>query len=113
MEILAVEPIMTLGTFSGITFLVGIIIAIIFAIACSSKNDAFITITGIFLAVIVVTFLISINFPVESGNYKYTVEITDNTKYQELIEDGYKFTRVYDNKAIYEIKGAPLEGIEK
>ena len=35
----------------------------------------------------------------------YTVEITDSEQYQKLIEDGYTFKRVYDNREIYKIQG--------
>lgn len=47
-------------------------------------------------------------FP-NSGKVSYTVEITDTSKYQELIEKGYEFSRVYENHNIYIIKGDELE----
>lgn len=47
---------------------------------------------------------------VPTGEYKYTVSITDDIKYKELIDKGYKFSApVYDGLSIYEITGDPLQ----
>lgn len=113
MEILAVEPIMALGAVTGIAFLIVIITGILFGICCKADTEAGMAISGICLAIAMVVLIGSIFFPEESGNYKYTVEITEESKYKELIEEGYEFKRVYDNREIYNISGAPLEEIEK
>ncbi len=113
MEILAVSPIMVIGTITGILFLVLIVSGIIFAICCKCDTEVGMIISGILCAIAGVALIVSFAFPVESGNYKYTVEITEESKYKELIEEGYEFKRVYDNKEIYNISGAPLEEIEK
>lgn len=40
-----------------------------------------------------------------SGKYKTIIEITDNSKYQELVDNKYEFTKLYENRNIYEIVG--------
>lgn len=113
MEILAVEPIMVLGIVTGIAFLVLIITGLAFAICSKLDTEVGMIISGVCFAIALVVLVGSTFFPVESGNYKYTVEITEESKYKELIEEGYEFKRVYDNRDIYNISGAPLEEIEK
>ncbi len=113
MEILAVEPIMVASTITGILFLVLIVSGIILFICDKCDTEIGMIISGILCAIAGIALLISFLFPVESGTYKYTVEITEESKYKELIEEGYEFKRVYDNKEIYNISGAPLEEIEK
>lgn len=113
MEILAMSPIMVVSTLTKILFLVLIVSGIILAICYKCDTDIGIIISCILCLIAGITLFISFGFPVESGRYKYTVEITEESKYKELVEEGYEFKRVYDNKEIYNISGAPLEEIEK
>ena len=113
MEILAVEPIMVVSPLTGILFLALIVSGVIFAICCKCDTDTGIVISGILCVIVGVVFLGSTFFSVESGRYKYTVEITEESKYKELVDEGYTLKRVYDNKEIYNISGVPLEEIEK
>ena len=111
MEILAASPIMVISILTWILFLALIVSGAILALCCKCDTDIGIIISGILCAIVGVALIIS--FPVESGTYKYTVEITEESKYKELIEEGYTLKRVYDNREIYNISGAPLEEIEK
>lgn len=113
MEILAASAIMEASTLTGILFLALIVIGIILFICDKCDADIGMIISGILCGIVGIALMISFIFPVESGKYKYTVEITEESKYKELIEKDYEFKRVYDNKEIYEITGAPLEEIEK
>lgn len=114
MEILAASPIMALGAVTGITLVTTIILGIIFGFFCYIDNDIGACISGICVTISFILLLVSIAYFQEpSGNYKYTVEITEESKYKELVEKEYKFKRLYDGKEIYEISGAPLEEIEK
>lgn len=113
MEILAVEPIMTFSDITGIALLAVIITGIIFGMCSESDAEIGMIISGVCFVIAMVVLIGSAFFQVESGKYKYTVEITEESKYKELIEEGYEFKRIYDNKEIYNISGAPLEEIEK
>ena len=44
-----------------------------------------------------------------TGKYKTIIEITDNSKYQELVDNKYEFTKLYENRNIYEIVGDEVE----
>lgn len=45
----------------------------------------------------------------DTGKRRYTIQLTEENKYAELIQKGYKFERkLYDNIEIYEIVGDPL-----
>ena len=45
---------------------------------------------------------------VPTTTHSYIVEITDETKYKELIDSGYELEQVYDNRNIYSIRGDEL-----
>ncbi len=59
-------------------------------------------------AVICIIVLVLNPWVVPTDQMSYTVEITDSAKYQELIQKGYTFSRVYENREIYIIKGDEL-----
>ena len=113
MEILAVEPMMTFSAVTGIAFLIVIVTGVLFAICGKADTEKGMLISGICFALALTVLVISTFFKVESGKYRYTVEIIEESKYKELIDENYEFKRLYDNKEIYEITGAPLEEIEK
>ena len=104
MEILAVEPIMTLSDITGIALLAVIITGILFGICSEADTEIGMIILGICFVIAMFVLIGSAFFQVESGKYKYTVEITEESKYKELIEEVYEFQRVYDNKEIYNLK---------
>ena len=45
---------------------------------------------------------------IPSGQMSYTIEITDPMQYKFLVEKGYSFTRMFENKEIYTIIGDVL-----
>ena len=65
----------------------------------------------IFLIVALIGLLIMFITPTEISTDKmsYTVEITDDTLYQTLINKGYSFKRIFENKEIYTIIGDVLQ----
>ena len=46
---------------------------------------------------------------VPTDKISYTIEITDPTQYQILVEKGYSFKRLFENKEIYTIIGDVLQ----
>lgn len=68
------------------------------------------------LIVIVSCFLVIILMPqktiaVPTSTHSYIVEITDETKYKELVDSGYELKQIYDNRNIYSITGDELENV--
>lgn len=66
------------------------------------------------LSIFIILIIISMAFKTDiysipTGEYKYIVEITDETKYKELIQKDYTFVRMYDNREIYTIVGDELK----
>ena len=61
------------------------------------------------LAVACFITVIAVPSSVPTDKMSYTIEITDSTKYQELVEKGYTFSRVYENREIYIIEGDELK----
>ena len=105
MEILSVMPITYIAWYGGLIFVITVITALlaIFA-ACDHERGTAIT----SFIITVVLFVILVTCPMtqeDKENAIYTVEITDSEQYQKLIEDGYTFERVYDNREIYNIRG--------
>ena len=43
-----------------------------------------------------------------TGQYKYTVEITNDSYYRDLVQSGYSFSRLYPTRNIYEIIGEEI-----
>lgn len=81
------------------------VLAIIFA-----SNDAPIpTIIFTLLALIALVIIVIAPSEVPTDQMSYTVEITDPTQYQTLVEKGYTFKRLFENKEIYTIIGDVLK----
>ena len=105
MEILSVTPITHTTWYGGLIFIITAIAALI-TIFATSNHEMSTAIGG--LLVTIVLFVILITCPMTEEDKKtaiYTVEITDSEQYQKLIEDGYTFNRLYDNREIYRIQG--------
>lgn len=65
---------------------------------------------SIFIILIIISMAFKTNiYSIPTGEYKYIVEITDETKYKELIQKDYTFVRMYDNREIYTIVGDELK----
>lgn len=67
--------------------------------------------SAIFLIIALIGLLIIFITPTEipTDKMSYTVEITDDTLYQTLINKGYSFKRIFENKEIYTIIGDVLQ----
>ena len=87
------------------------------AIACiclsvtivTTINDAYLP-AAIFAIITLAAIAVMIFAPskVPTDKMSYTIEITDPAQYQILIEKGYSFTRLFENKEIYTIIGDVL-----
>ena len=108
MEILEMHPINEISPIFMLVLIVGVI-CLPCAIAAFIAEE---TKAGVAMSILVLMAIIAMffnpPFP-DTGKASYTVEITDTSKYQELIEKGYEFSRVYENRNIYIIKGDELE----
>ena len=88
------------------------------AIACiclplaiiAASNDAHFP-AALFAVVALAAIAVIIFAPSEvpTDKMSYTIEITDPTQYQILIEKGYSFKRLFENKEIYTIIGDVLQ----
>lgn len=111
MEILKTAQIVTTG-FLGILAIFSMIISFLVAIISFAFGEYKTGIIGgIIFSICLIGILVfpSHTIQVPTGKWAYTVEITDQTKYHELISKGYEFKKVYDNKEIYEITGDELK----
>lgn len=113
MEILISSvPIMTgsiLNFICCLLIIVGVILIIIrFIISALDKSEEasnFFLAVGIALTVGASFLAIVIPNEYSTGKYKTIIEITDNSKYQELVDNNYEFTKLYESRNIYEIVG--------
>lgn len=108
MEILASTVVTEIAWWTLIligTFIVGFICFIIGA----SIDQEVLGITGVIVFIISMGLLTFLPNEQPTDKMKYTIEITDSTKYKELVDAGYEFKKVYETKEIYEIKGDALE----
>lgn len=113
MEILVNEG-MCFGvdTLGVIVLIIGILGIIFFLIGMAIDASDELTLISLGFALIAtIASLLFTNelYRIPTGEYTYVVEITDETKYKELVEEGYTFKRVYENKEIYSITGGELE----
>lgn len=93
-----------------ITALLGIVL-IISAIALNTETTrSRVTASVIGIILIGIAILCGVKSAnTDTGKRRYTVQLTEESKYVELIQKGYKFERrLYDNMEIYEIVGEPL-----
>lgn len=98
--------------FFGVLVVLGAIISFFVAIvSIIFYEDITALISGIifFICLIGIFGFPSHTIDVPTNTWTYTVEITDPTKYHELIDKGYEFKKVYDSKEIYEITGDELK----
>ena len=61
------------------------------------------------IALVAIAVMIFAPSKVPTDKMSYTIEITDPTQYQILIEKGYSFKRLFENKEIYTIIGDVLQ----
>ena len=110
MEILKVVPVERLSWWTAALTVIWIIafILIMWELADGRFNTLQLGICCfIVIACTIALILLPKTYATESKTY--TVEITDNSQYRRLIDDGYSIKKLYDDRDIYEISGKPLE----
>ena len=65
-------------------------------------------ISAIVFCILIVILVPQKTIAVPTSTHSYIVEITDETKYKELIDSGYELEQVYDNRNIYSLRGDEL-----
>ena len=81
-----------------------------FVCGALATNDAPIpTIIFALLALIALVIIVIAPSEIPTDQMSYTVEITDPAQYQILVEKGYSFKRLFENKEIYTIIGDVLQ----
>lgn len=109
MEILeASAPIMNFASWQGIAIIV-LIIGISCALGSWTIDSEAGIIAGSILCGVAILTMFFAPWQVPTGKYSTTIEITDKSKYEELINANYDFTRVYENRDIYVITGDEIE----
>ena len=113
MEILVNEGMrFGISTLGVIVFIVGVTSIICFIIGAFNDISDELTLVSFGIALFAICasiFFVNELYKVPTGKCTYVVEITDETKYKELVEKGYTFERLYENKEIYSITGGELE----
>lgn len=99
----------TLGVIVLIIEILGIIFFLVEMAIDASEELILISLGFALIATIASLLFTNELYRIPTGEYTYVVEITDETKYKELVEEGYTFKRVYENKEIYSITGGELE----
>lgn len=90
-----------------ITALIGIVLIIIAMTAYNETTRSRVTASVIGTILIGIAILCGVKSTnTDTGERRYTIQLTEESKYVELIQKGYKFERkLYDNMEIYEIVG--------
>ena len=113
MEILVNEGMhFGVSTLGVIVFIVGVTSIICFIIGAFNDISDELTVVSSSIALLMIgvsIFFTNELYRVPTGKCTYIVEITDEAKYKELVEKGYTFERLYENKEIYSITGGELE----
>ena len=113
MEILVNEGMhFGVGALGVIVFIIGVTAIICFIIGAFNDISDELTLVSFGVALFAICasiFFANELYKVPTGKYTYVVEITDETKYKELVEEGYTFERIYENKEIYSITGGELK----
>ena len=105
MEILSVTPITDVTWCGKLLFVIMVIAGLLALFAAHDHDVGFAAGCCVVVIILVVILLTCPMIQEDKETAIYTVEITDSEQYQKLIEDGYTFKRVYDNREIYKIQG--------
>ena len=108
MEILASSSVME-TTWWSLVALAVVIIGVVATILAAA--DDYTMVAAIFAIIVIIGIIVLIVTPSEmpTDQMSYIVEITDNTLFHSLINKGYSFTRLFENKEIYVIVGDVLK----
>ena len=108
MEILEVQEVMTTAWWL-VAGIIGLVITVGWCLISAIEDCYVLSVTFAFLAICCLLVVILTPHEVPTGKMNYTIEITDNEVFQNLIDKGYSFTRLYEAKPIYEVIGDILE----
>ena len=108
MEVLEFSQVMQIGWWVFVAAIVMIISGCLSIIAASNSAYIFSAILGI-LCLISLIVLIATPTYAPTNKMSYTIEITNPAYYKTLVEKGYSFTRLFENKEIYTIIGDVLQ----
>ena len=95
----------------GVIGFLGLLLFVVPLVLCIIQDEDYSSIIlGIIFACILLGGIAVAAPKVPTGKHIYTVTITDDTKYKELVEKGYTFSApLYDGLPLYEITGDPLQ----
>ena len=105
MEILATTPITDVTWYGKLIFAVMVIAALLAFFAIRDHEFGLAAGSCIVVIILVVILLTCPIIQEDKTTAIYTVEITDQEQYKQLIKDGYTFKRIFDNREIYRIQG--------
>ena len=108
MEILATSPVMVVPWWIPVAILLTVVCTVCAIIAANEEAYIPTTILSI-IAIIAIVIIIFAPHEIPSDKMSYTIEITDQAQYQILVEKGYLFKRLFENKEIYTIIGDVLQ----
>lgn len=84
-------------------------ICLLLAIIVASNDALFPTLLFVVIALAAIAVIIFAPSEVPTDKMSYTIEITNSAQYQILVEKGYSFKRLFENKEIYTIIGDVLQ----
>ena len=108
MEILEIAQV-TKTAWWLVASIITLVIFLPLAIIAASNDANFPAALFAVIALAAIAVIVFAPSEVPTDKMSYTVEITDPTQYQILVEKGYSFTRLFENKEIYTIIGDVLQ----
>lgn len=108
MEILEVAQV-TKMSWWFIASVITLTVCIIFAIIAAANNTYLPMVMFVIIALAAIAVIVIAPITVPTDEMHYTIEITDPAQYQILVEKGYSFKRLFENKEIYTIIGDVLK----
>ena len=108
MEILKITPVTTAAWWLIVAVMAFFVCGVL-AVIAASNDSPILTIIFTLIALAAIVIIVVTPSEVPTDKMSYTIEITDPSQYQILVEKGYSFTRLFENKEIYTIIGDVLQ----
>lgn len=108
MEILTTSPVMITPWWMPVAIVLTVVCTVCAIIAANEEAYIPTAILSI-IAIIAIVVIIFAPHEIPSDKMSYTIEITDPAQYQILVEKGYLFKHLFENKEIYTIIGDVLQ----
>ena len=108
MEILKITPVTTAAWWLIVAVMAFFVCGAL-AVIAASNDSPILTIIFTFIALAAIVIIVVTPSEVPTDKMSYTIEITDPSQYQILVEKGYSFKRLFENKEIYTIIGDVLK----